>query len=110
MKTATADPTPELMASRPIGYFGHRKSGRAQVFRRTRAGSETGPVLDPQLGIRRHSPSGLEWGYMGSGAGSTQFGHPYGLSWRPGTGRRPLPRLQEQHRGQSPRVRVDIEQ
>ena len=67
MKTATADPTPELTASRPIGYFGHRKSGEAQVFRRTRAGSEAGPVLDPQIGIRPHSPTGLEWGYMGSG-------------------------------------------
>ena len=67
MKTATADPTAKLMASRPAGYFGHRKSGRAQVFRRTRAGSETGPVLDPQLGVRSHSPTGLEWGYLGSG-------------------------------------------
>ena len=44
MKTATADPTPKLMASRPIGYFGHRRSGRAQVFRRTRVGLETGPM------------------------------------------------------------------
>ncbi len=66
MKKA-AEPTPEMMASRPIGYFGHRKSGRAQVFRRPRTGSETGPVLDPQLDVRRHSPNGLEWGYMGSG-------------------------------------------
>jgi hypothetical protein len=55
------------MAARPIGYFGHRKTGRAQVFRRARAGSETGPLLDPQLNVRSHSPSGLEWGYMGSG-------------------------------------------
>ena len=67
MKTAPADPTPKLKASRPIGYFGHRKSGRAQVFRRTKAGLESGPMLDPQLGVRPHSPSGLEWGYLGSG-------------------------------------------
>ena len=66
MNTA-AESTPEMMASRPAGYFGHRKSGRAQVFRRRRAGSETGPLLDPQLDIRSHSPRGLEWGYMGSG-------------------------------------------
>ena len=66
MKTA-AEPTQEMMASRPTGYFGHRQNGRAQVFRRARAGSETGPLLDPQLNVRSHSPSGLEWGYMGSG-------------------------------------------
>ena len=70
MKTA-AEPTPEMMASRPIGYFGHRKSGRAQVFRRPRAGSETGPMLDPHLDVRSHSPGGIGWGYMGSG--STQL-------------------------------------
>jgi len=56
-----------MEAARPAGYFGHRKSGRAQVFYRTRTGSETGLLLNPQLEVYSHSPSGLEWGYMGSG-------------------------------------------
>ena len=51
----------------PAGYFGHRKDGTAKVFRRTKAGTSTGHLLDPQLQVWRHSPTGLEWGYMGSG-------------------------------------------
>lgn len=51
----------------PAGYFGHRRDGSAKVFRRAKAGSRTGHLLDPQLQVRRHSPSGLEWGYLGSG-------------------------------------------
>ena len=51
----------------PVGYFGHRKDGSAKAFRRMKAGSITGQPLDPQLQVRSHSPTGLEWGYMGSG-------------------------------------------
>ena len=53
--------------TRPAGYFGHRKDGSAKVFRRSRTGSATGAPLNPQYEVRRHSPTGLEWGYMGSG-------------------------------------------
>lgn len=55
------------IAAWPAGYYGHRNTGRAQVFYRTRAGAETGQPLNPQLEVFPHSPSGLEWGYLGSG-------------------------------------------
>ena len=53
--------------ARPAGYFGHRQSGKAQVFRRIKAGNQTGPQLQPRLDVRSYSPGGLEWGYLGSG-------------------------------------------
>ncbi len=59
-----------LLAIHPslsIGYFGHRRSGKAQVYRRARLSSESGPLLAPQLGVHSHSSSELDWGYAGSG-------------------------------------------
>ena len=49
-------------------YTGTRKNGVAEVFRhRPGRGLEHGIPLDPRLDLVKHSPSGLEWGYVGSG-------------------------------------------
>lgn len=41
-------------------YQGTRSGGAAKV-------KVDGRALDPQLGLRNHSPTGFEWGYAGSG-------------------------------------------
>jgi len=45
-------------------YYGERPSRGARVYRAD--GLKTVP-LDPRTDLRNHSPTGLEWGYRGSG-------------------------------------------
>jgi hypothetical protein len=48
-----------------VHYEGHRDHGRAVV---TKHVDDNDPEpLDSRLDLRRHSPDGLEWGYLGSG-------------------------------------------
>jgi hypothetical protein len=48
-----------------VGYFGYRKDNGDAVVRRKRAGRS--PRLPWRLDLSNHSPTGLEWGYGGSG-------------------------------------------
>lgn len=49
-------------------YSGRRTERGAEVVRYRNGGNpERGIPLDPRLDLQRHSPSGLEWGYLGSG-------------------------------------------
>ncbi len=53
-----------------ISYRGVRESGAARVDRlvqRQSQDSAGGAALNPRLNLRRHSPTGFEWGYGGSG-------------------------------------------
>ena len=55
-------------------YCGQRKGGAAQVMRyRPQMSPEHGQPLDPRLDFLRHSPTGLEWGYAGSGPSQLSF-------------------------------------
>ncbi len=51
-------------------YFGVRLQGEARVYKRSIiCGGEAGltTAIDPRTDLRNHSPTGLEWGYCGSG-------------------------------------------
>ena len=51
-----------------IVYEGHRTGEGAQVERKVRKGEDWETAsLPPRLDLSYHSPSGLEWGYGGSG-------------------------------------------
>lgn len=54
------------MTIRETTYFGIRLQGEARVYKQT-AILKLPVELDPRLDLRRHSPTGLEWGYCGSG-------------------------------------------
>jgi len=54
-------PSPPL----PLAYRGRRTAAGAIVEAQAPGG--TWYALDPRLDLREHSPTGLEWGYGGSG-------------------------------------------
>lgn len=49
----------------PVRYLGHRPDGAHAEVLRLRGGDTE--ALDPRLDIIDHSPTGVEWGYRGSG-------------------------------------------
>ena len=51
-----------------VSYFGVREQGTALVFRyRPARDPGEGAPLPLRLDLRKHSPSGPDWGYVGSG-------------------------------------------
>lgn len=60
-------PPPDPRAHIVPVYVGMRTESGAVVMFHTREEGTHGRVLDPRLDLMRHSPTGFEWGYCGSG-------------------------------------------
>lgn len=48
-------------------YMGFRVAGLCYVYKWDAEMPQRPQRLDPRLDLRQHSPTGMEWGYMGSG-------------------------------------------